>query len=353
MTSIRSASFFLLAMSFLLPVTYLSCVRCISQFIVPTDASSLWKTERLQTTPVSRALLGTLIALDPINAEYHHLLAEQIYADDPDRGSRLNKKAISLSVLNSSYQIQSGWMAAQKGLTDDAFESFEKAIYVDPGNIDAYVQQGLFLISQALSCVKTEMKIFYLTMAEQSISLAIKYDRSLTHDPLIAFALASIADEKGDQDSARAILKQSKHAMIPDLTFLVQKWALHFRLGDPKTPISQWTAMLSGGKLQNGQIAALTKEMMKQNVPDFGYFLAQISLWRGHTILALERMTSLVSKRPLVTEYRLALGDILEKLGKPVEALSQYEKALALSPSNQYAKLKMIECYKTKRKRIE
>ncbi len=46
---------------------------------------------------------------------------------------------------------------------------------------------------------------------------------------------------------------------------------------------------------------------------------------------ACQKMSSCVSERPHVAEYRLALGDVYEKLGKRSDALAQYEKALKLS----------------------
>jgi tetratricopeptide (TPR) repeat protein len=333
------------AMFLILPLAYLSCVRCVSQFVVPTDTSSVWKTDKRQAASASRALIGSLAALDPLSAEYPYLLAEQVSGDNPDGGLRLNRKAISLSVLTPLYQIQKGWIAAQRGRFNEAFQSFEEAIFIDPGNANAYVQQGLFLF-QASSRVEPERKSFYLTMAGQSLSLAVKCDPSLVRDQVIAFVRASISNERGDMDEARAILRKADDTTMPDLGFLVRKWALQFRLGDTKAPVLQWTAMFLGGKLSPGQLAILTNEMAKHNVPDFNYFMAQIYLRKGETILALEKMVSLTSQRPHVTEYRLALGDLFEKLGKRSEALAQYERALALSPSNQYAKLKTIEHYK-------
>ena len=131
-----------------------------------------------------------------------------------------------------------------------------------------------------------------------------------------------------------------------DLGFMVRKWALHFQLGDTKKPLSQWSLLFYGGKLSPDHLTTLTNEMKKYPVPDFTYFSGQIHLQKGETELARQELTSLVSQRPNVAEYRLALGDVYEKLGKPNDALAQYEKAVELSPSNQYAKSKMIEYYK-------
>ncbi len=347
--AIRLSRWFLVFSSslFILPLIYLSAVRCVSQFIVATDTSSLWEASGRPDPAGSPAPLKALAFLDPLNPDYPYLMADRFAAEHSGAALRLNEKAISLSPLSPRYRIQKGWMEAARGNLPEACQSFEKAIFLDPKYADAYAQQGLFLF-QASPYVDPQTRPFYFTMAEQSLSLAAKYDPSLLSNPAVAFALASILNDRGGPDKARAVLRKADEAATLDLGLLVRKWALQFRLGDTKRPVSQWAALFSAGKLSEDQLTTLAAEMAGYDVPDFTYFMSQIHIRKGDTPAALEELTSLTSQRPYVAEYRLALGDVYEKLGKPGEALAQYEKALELSPSNQYAKTKAMEYYKKK-----
>ena len=342
---LRRPVFSFFAALLVLPLIYLSCVRLVSQFIVSTDVSSLWGAPVRPARATSHSL-AVLARLDPFTPDYPYRMADRLSGEDPVEALRLNRKAISLSVLSPQYRIQKGKLDAQRGNFREAFQSFEKAIFLDPGDVDAYVQKGLFLFFQVLPNVESERKGDCLAMAEQSLSLAAKYDPYLLRSPPLAFVLASIYSERGDQDEARAILQKADESVGPDLKFLVRKWALHFQLGDTKRPISQWDHLFREGKLTPGELTTLADEMVKFTIPDFSYFMAQIHLQRGETDMALQKLSSCVSARPHVAEYRLALGDVYEKLGKSRDALIQFEKALELSPTNQFAKSKVIEYYK-------
>lgn len=330
----------------ILPVIYLSGLRFVAELIVPTDTSSLWESPAHTSQKASDFTLATLARFDPFSPDYPYLLAVKLSAEDPGGAMRLNRKAIRRSVLSPRYQIQEGWLRAQNGDLSDAFLSFEKAIFLDPMNVNAHIQKGLFLFFQVMPNVEGEQKDIYRTMAEKSLSLAAQYDPSLLRSPLVSLALASIYSEIGDKDEARTVLRESDDMAVLDPGFLVKKWALHFELGDAQRPIAQWGALFRGDKLTEADFTTLTVEMAKQTIPDFRYFEAQILMQRGEMETARQKMSSCVSERPHVAEYRLALGDIYEKLGKRSDALTQYEKALKLSPANQYAKSKMIEYYK-------
>lgn len=325
---------------------YLSGLRFVAQFIVPTDISSLWETSAQRPLEASHLALSTLACLDPLAPDYPYLMASQYSGENPAKALILSGKAIARSVLSPRHWVQAGWLNAQNGNFREAFLSFEKAIFLDPGDVDAYVQKGLFLFFQVLPNVDPQKKTATIVMIEQSLSLAVQYDSSLLRSPRVSFALASVYYEKGDQDKARMIVQNADDVAISDLGFLVRKWALHFRLGDTKRPVSQWDHLFREGKLSSAEMTTLADEMAKYNIPDFHYFIAQIHLQKGETEKALHKLSSCVSERPNVIEYRLSLGDVYEKLGRPGDALAQYEKALALSPTNEYAKSKIIEHYK-------
>ena len=349
----RSRSFYFrrpvlpfIAAILVLPVIYLSGLRFIAELIVPTDTSSLWESPMQTPRNSSNVTLAAFSYLDPFTPDYPYLMAVRLAEEKPIEALRLNNKAISRSVLSPRYRIQEGWLRAQNGDLRDAFLSFEKAIFLDPMNVDAHMQKGLFLFFQVMPNAETQRKDTYRTMAEKSLSLAVQYDPSLLRNSPVSFALASIYSEMGDKDEAWTVLREADESTVSDPGFLVKKWALHFELGDTQRPIAQWKALLHGDKLSEADLTTLAVEMAKQTIPDFRYFEAQILMQRGEMEAALQKLSSCISERPHVAEYRLALGDVYEKLGKRVDALAQYEKALKLSPANQYAKSKMIEYYK-------
>ncbi len=104
-------------------------------------------------------------------------MAVGLSAEDPAEAMRLNRMAVSRSVLSPRYRIQEGWLRAQNGDLRDAFLSFEKAIFLDPMNVDAHMQKGLFLFFRVMPNVETQQKDTYRTMAEKSLSL----QSSMTH----------------------------------------------------------------------------------------------------------------------------------------------------------------------------
>ena len=329
-----------------LPLIYLSLVRLVSQFMVPTDISSLWETSPEPSRASSPPVLAVFARLDPFTPDYPYLMAVRLADENPVEALRLNKRAISLSVLSPRYWIQHGLLETQQGNFREGFISFEKALFVDPMDVDAHVQKGLFLFFQAIPNLAPEKKGTYLAMAEESLSLAVRYDPLLVSSPTVAFALASVYSEKGQVDEAREILRKADDAAVPDPRLLVRKWALQLQLGDTQRPLMQWERLFRDGKLTPTQLASLTEEMAKYSIPDFRFFEAQIHLQEGEVEAALRKLSFCVSERPNVAEYRLGLGDVYEKLGKHENALEQYEKALVLSPANQRAKSKMIEYYK-------
>ena len=132
----------------ILPVIYLSGLRFIAELIVPTDTSSLWESPGQSSRRASHVTLAALARLDPFSADYPYLMAVGLSAEDPAEAMRLNRMAVSRSVLSPRYRIQEGWLRAQNGDLRDAFLSFEKAIFLDPMNVDAHMQKGLFLFFQ-------------------------------------------------------------------------------------------------------------------------------------------------------------------------------------------------------------
>lgn len=334
---------------FVVPLVYLSGLRLVSQFLVPTDVSSLWETPLPQSLPASPSMLAGLGALDPLTADYPYLLAGLVAGEDTAEALRLNSKAVRLSVLSPRHWVQRGWLEAQTGNFRGALVSFEKALFLDPRDVDSHVQKGLFLFFHVLPRVELSRKTVYLAMAEQSLSLATQYDPSLLRNPSVAFALASIYNDEGDRERARKILARADDSAPQDIRFLVKKWALSLELGDTQRLVSQWNLLVQEERFTAAQLGVLLDEIGGYaDIPDFGYLAAKIHLARGETSAALQKLGFCVSGRPHVAEYRIALGDIYENIGQLGAALAQYEKALQLSPANQHAKAKVIEYYTKK-----
>ena len=93
----------------------------------------------------------------------------------------------------------------------------------------------------------------------------------------------------------------------------------------------------------------LEKEIRKQEAPDFRYLVAQILRYRGDKEGALKELLALTALKAHVPDYRLALAMLYEETGDRTAALKAYEEILELSPSNEQAKRKVIEYYKSSR----
>lgn len=331
----------------LLPLIYLSGVRLFSQLIIPTDFSSLWGTPSpaaYYRPEILPSVLKQLSLLDPLSSDYKTLLARSLLVtNNPNIADKAIGKAINVAVVNPEGWVLSGTFQGKQGRIENGATAFEKAVSLNPGRSATYLDQGLYLFD-ALPSVSAELRPLYRNLAELSLNLSLSLDPALSIDPQLCFAMASIATDKGDTGRAVSWLKRAVVQPPVDWPFAIKKMALCFSLGEAVEAIFLWKKVFIAKNLSGGDIELIERELKKYRLPDFAFFLAQVHIHENKTELAEEELISLITIKPNVADYRILLADLNERLGHYREARVQYEKALELSPANQQAKKKVIEC---------
>jgi tetratricopeptide (TPR) repeat protein len=328
----------------LLPLVYFSTVRLFSQFVIPTDRSSLWATPSPATRYSADRLplvVELLSRFDPLGTEYRKTLTRgDETADDPG-SETVVRDSIWLSAIDPENWVLWGALKTRQGLFEDGLASFEKAVSLDPGRAATYSEAGLRLLGVALC--SPEKKSTYKDLAELDLAMAIALDSSLLNDPQLAMAMATIAAGKGDKEQAISYLKRVTLLPPFDWAFAIRKLALSFSLDEPMEALRSWRKMLFVRSLSQEEKSFVETELKKYPVADFAYFLADLNVLEGKLESARRSLSALVAVRPGIADYRLALGTVYEKIGNYREAGICYEKALELSPANQEAKKKVIE----------
>jgi tetratricopeptide (TPR) repeat protein len=331
----------------LLPLIYLSSVRLVSQFIVPTDSSSLWTTPSpalyysAETLP---HVLQRLSMLDPLSFGYRILLARSLMAADNPKAAEAIRGAIRVSVVDPEGWVLSGTLQGREGRIEQGVTAFEKAASLDPGRPATFLEEGLYLFD-VLPFIPEEKRPLYRSLAELDLDLSLKLAPALAASPHLCLAMAFLLAEKGDKGGAVSYLKRVSLASPINWPLGVRKLALCFVLGERVDALFTWKRILPPKDLSTAQLALIETELQKYSIPEFAYFLADIHVLQGKLDVAQKELTSLVSFQPNVPDYRLALGNVYDKLGRYREAHLSYAKVLELSPSNQEAKRKVIEYY--------
>ena len=320
--------------------------RFASQLLITTDESSLWISDLESGSRFGPETLRILSFLDPFSADYRYLLAKKVMATDLPQAQAVLAGALKNSPADPKLWILSAWMEGRDGQSNQAMKNFDKAIHLDPSRPDSYAQQGVFIIGM-LPYLESGKKPFHLSLAEENFLLAGKLDRRILSEPHVALALSSIYWEKGENAKALRVIGNITDVDSLDLASLLRKWSLQFDLGDARGPVADWNRLFIPGSGIASNIDLLEKEIRKQFAPDFRYFLAEILRYRGDKEGAMKELGSLLSLRANVPDYLLALALLYEETGDRAAALKAYEDVLRLSPSNEQAKRKVIEYYKS------
>jgi tetratricopeptide (TPR) repeat protein len=333
----------------LLPLIYLSSGALFSQFIVPTDSSSLWATPSLSAyspddSPSSPRWISML---DPLSSDHAKLLARaQISADDRIAG-RWIVRARNLSVADPGNWVLWGMLETKRGRMDEGLAAFEKAISLNPSRPASYSDAGLCLFD-ALSSAPSERQPLLRNLAQVYLARGLDLDNFLWQDPHVCLALASIRAEKGDTLNAAFWAKRIVLQPPVDWPFAVRKLALCFSLGERVEAVYSWKKVFLPQELSSAQLDLISVEMARYSIPDFAYMRADLDVFQGKLDAAGKELSSLVVLCPHVADYQIALAKVYEKLGRRNDARLCYEKALELSPANQEAKNKIMEYYKGK-----
>jgi|SRR5271157_2962 len=337
---------------FLLPLVYLSGVRLFSQIIIPTDSSSLWPTPSptvYYRPEVLTSVLKHLLILNPLSTDYQTLLARSfVEKNDPNANNSIHRTIYS-SVANPGGWVLLGTLLGSRGRFDEGFAMFERALLLNPSRPETYRDAGLYLYD-ALPLVALDRRSLYRNLAELNLNLSLNLDPSLSVDPHLCLAMASIMAERTDTGRAVFWLKRTVLRRPVEWSFAVRKMALCFYLGEGVEAIASWKQVFVPGEISEMQIRLIETEIKKYMIPDFRYFLAELYVTQNKPEAAEKELVSLVGIRPNVPEYRIALGNVYERLHRSPEARLCYEKALQLSPANQEAKKKLVEYYTKERR---
>lgn len=328
---------------------YFSVVRFASQLIITTDESSLWISDLESGSKLNPNTLQSLVALDPFSADYRYLLAKRAMATDIPQARAALNSALRVSPTDPKLWVLAAWIEGRSGRFAEGMKNFEKSILLDPWRPDSYAQQGIFITGMP-SFLDASKRSSYLRLAEEDILFAKKLDPRITTEPSVALALSSIYREKGEYAKALNSIQKITDIEGVDLSFLIHKWALQFDLGDEKGAVADWNRLFIPNSYLTANLNSLEREIRKQKGADFRYFLAEILRWKGDKQNALSELVTLNSLKAHVPEYRLALASLYEETGDLSAALKAYEEALKISPSNEPAKRKVIEYYKSSRR---
>ena len=345
----------------LLPLLYLSGVRFVSQCLISTDKSTIFKTrfDEVLSTPQAFALNGTctpslpasrfplpaILAFDPFNPDYRYLLARECLSEGKfNRAEDISLVSTKLSVLDPKSWLLLGWAEGLKNRTEQGYTAFNRAMMLDPKRPESFAQQGLYLHQVWLNAAP-EGKALYRTLALMSLRSALEMDGSLYHNPDVNTAVASLYYSLGQPGYSIGVLTKVPDNTSMNLPLVIQRAALFFELGEGVKAISLWKTQFNPKTLSPRQRAFAESEIRRYQVPELAYFLAQIHVFEGKYDQALKELSDLVAKKGNSAEYKVALAAAYEHTGSTKEASRLYEEALNLSPTNQEAKKKVMEYY--------
>ncbi len=255
--------------------------------------------------------------------------------------------ATALSAADPENWVLAGMLKTRRGSIDDGLAAFETAFSLNPTRPASYLDAGLSLF-EALPTIPAGQKVLFRNLAQVDLVLGLNLDGSLLQEPRLCLALATIMAEKGNTLAAAFWAKRIILKPPIDWPFAVRKLALCFILGERLEAIASWSRVFVPKDLSSAEIQLICSELNKYSVPDLAYMRSGLDVLGGKIDSAQEKLSLLVSLRPNVAEYRIALGHVYEKLGHPDEAERCYEKALELSPANQEAKTKVTEYFAKK-----
>jgi tetratricopeptide (TPR) repeat protein len=267
-----------------------------------------------------------------------------ILQSDPGADKRVGD-ATTLSVADPENWVMAGMLKINEARIDEGQAEFEKAFSLNPTRPASYFDAGLSLF-EALPNIPADRRTLFRNMAQVDLALGLNLDDSLWRDPHLCLAMASIMAEKGNNPGAIFWVKRVALQPPVDWPFAVRKLALCFSLGERVEAISEWKKIFMPANLSSAGVQLISSELCKYSVPDFGFMRAEIDVLHGRLDSAQRTLNALVGLRPNVADYRIALGDVYEKLGWTNKAQMCYEKALELSPANEEVKRKVIKFFK-------
>lgn len=324
---------------------YLSVVRLAGQIIIPTDVSSLWATPSPQShyTPdhLQRVLKG-LLFLDPLSLDHATLLCRSLTETEDREARQAARWAIAIGAANPEAWMVSGKFALKQGNLVEGLGLMQRAVILDPDRFVSRMEAGLAYFEN-LSSLPNSNRELYRNLSELNLRRSVALAPALSTNPHLCLVMAAIRAERGDRKDAVRWVKRVRIENPIDWALIVKKLAVCFSFGEYVEAISTWKG-LEVLNISQAEMKQIENEIEKhETIVDLAYIRADLHARKGDLLAAQRDLANLIATRPNVPEYRLKLGNVLEKLGRHGEAAASYEKALNLSPAGLEARAKLLE----------
>ncbi len=284
-------------------------------------------------------LLNSLEERFPENAEIHHLLAIVLdLSERPDRANDHFKRAAELAPGSATIRTNYGASLRRLGRIEEALEQFRQALQIDPKNGTASFNLGTMLLQQGdLGGASRWLEQAYRARPElYENGYQLAYCQFLLEDHT---AVDRILDELGNIPFQRAefhlLRALNDRALGRDDRSSEMLRRLRPRLLESHAlyePIA--LLLLSQGMYED---AILLLERARDREPDrrrIRVYLAEAQLASGRLKEAEEEAVRALEIREDAAVHRL-LGDILEALQRPLEAVEHFQIAVQLDPSEE------------------
>ena len=237
------------------------------------------------------------------------------------------------------YRAQLASILGLQGKWKEALESFQRAVDLDPGNID---------FRREISAVQWQLGL--LSAAEKNLKYVLEKHPG---DPGAVLLLGLVSEKKGDYRSAAQLLDSQFDQVIsqPDRTVaLFNAWVqsghpgdlpkivdvLKLRMNDPAwTPaISRCTQIAArGGDLESAQALFSLIPANEPSRPDAGLQLAKVLYARGQVSAAKQILLQLAEQGVTSADLQALLGACFEAEHQPDLARQAYQHEIDLDPS--------------------
>ncbi len=263
------------------------------------------------------AVFLALVSFIPYLADYHFKAAKIISGSDYQRAVKEHQKSIALSPFEGGYYTNYGITilntaggSGDPGAMKEAIAVLERGSRVDPYNADNFYMMG----RASLFLAQTGQK----EQAETAKNLS---RRALKVDPYYAEAyqnLAVLAQIEGKEEEAMGFLEKAFEAnpTMEDISKAVSSYYL--RKGDVKGLLAVYDRLLS---LNPDDVAILT-------------LAGNVHLRAGDNTRAGELFDTALSKDPLFVQALVGKAEVLFRTGRSQESLSVLQSGLMIDPSN-------------------
>ena len=281
--------------------------------------------QKLNDIPKAIGDYATLISVEPENSDFHYrrglLLMQTNDLDaaivDFDKVSSLNAKDV-LSVVAKSEALR------KKGLFDQAIETAEKAVQINPNVSGGQFQKGLSYLYKGQDD-KAATALF------KASKTGLNQDQEKELDKIYAdfYAKAKEMDAKNETEQAIAFIKRA-------ITVKAKASESFYFLALQNEKL---------GKLNEGLQALDQSIFVRENFAPAYLKKGQLLLLQKDFVNALIPLHSArIYDKKNIDTY-LALGDAFVELNKFDSAMHWYAEALSLKPNNVQALIKRGKCH--------